>query len=124
MLLDFNSICKRTQTNANNDASKAEISIPKGSFVAVPRCFRQPGLPESTFYPVKIVNDITDTTDEQVHVKGEWYFQDVIEPLFFVTTSEVEFVSRKVLWHRQEQCKLLIEKLYVLMKKNTTLCLP
>ena len=28
-------------------------------------------------------------------MKGEWYFQDVIEPLFFVTTSEVEFVSRK-----------------------------
>ena len=71
VLLDFNSICERTQTNANNDASKAEISIPKGSFVAVPRCFRQPGLPESTFYLVKIVNDITDTTDEQVHVKGE-----------------------------------------------------
>ena len=95
VLLDFNSICERTQTNANNDASKAEISIPKGSFVAVPRCFRQPSLPESTFYLVKIVSDITDTTDEQVHVKGEWYFQDVIEPLFFVTTSEVEFVSRK-----------------------------
>ena len=30
VLLDFNSICERTQTNANNDASKAEISIPKG----------------------------------------------------------------------------------------------
>ena len=54
----------------------------------------RPGsLPTSTFYIVKLLEDLPDD-DHFVHVRTEFYAQDLVDPLLFTTTGKEYTVSK------------------------------
>ena len=74
-------------------ASSSSIIHAKGTYVAFPQSCRPTDVPASTFYIVKLLEDLPED-DHIAHVKTEWFSQDLVDPLMFVTTGTEHLVSK------------------------------
>lgn len=58
-----------------------------------PQSCRPPSTESSTFYVVKLIEDLRDE-DHVAHIRTQWYSQDNIDPLLLVTTGQEHIVSK------------------------------
>ena len=98
--VDFTALLGESSTDGNKeredsgqDRADIEILHPNGTFVLFPHICRPGSLPTSTFYIVKLLEDLPDD-DHFAHVRTEWYAQDLVDPLLFTTTRKEYTVSK------------------------------
>ena len=98
--VDFTALLGESSTDGNKeredsgqDRADIEILHPNGTFVLFPHICRPGSLPTSTFYIVKLLEDLPDD-DHFAHVRTEWYAQDLVDPLLFTTTEKEYTVSK------------------------------
>ena len=81
------------ESRHKESASSSSIIHAKGTYVAFPQSCRPTDVPASTFYIVKLLEDLLED-DHVTHVKTEWFSQDFVDPLLFVTTGTEHLVSK------------------------------
>ena len=80
------------------DRADIEILHPNGTFVLFPHIGRPGSLPTSTFYIVKLLEDLPDD-DHFAHVRTEWYAQDLVDKPF--VHNDWERVHSFERWHKR-----------------------
>ena len=73
-------------------AKRETFFIPK-EHVLYPQNCRPRSLQTSSFYIVKLLEDLPDD-DHIADVRTEWYSQDLVDPLLFTTTEKEYIVSK------------------------------
>ena len=61
--------------------------------MAIPQSRRPTNVPVSTFYLVKLLEDLPED-DHIAHIRTEWFSQDPVDPLLFLTSGTENLVSK------------------------------
>ena len=95
--VDFDALLEDASTDQNKEREDSHkerrILHPQGTYVLYPQSCRPSSLRTSSFYIVKLLEDLPDD-DHIAHVRTEWYSQDLVDPLLFTTTGKEHIVSK------------------------------
>lgn len=95
--VDFNVLLQDASTNQTKEresySKERNVLHPQGTYVLYPQSCRPRSLQSSSFYIVKLLEDLADD-DHIVDVRTEWYSQDLVDPLLFTTTGKEHTVSK------------------------------
>ena len=94
--VDFAALVREQgQVSRDGDGrTERRISHGKGTYVVYPLSCRPASTERSTFYVVKLTEDLLED-DHVTDVRTQFYSQDIIDPLLFVTTGEEHVVSKQ-----------------------------
>ena len=83
--VDFNVLLRATTKERESYRKGRNILHPQGTYVLYPPSCRPRSLQTSSFYIVKLLEDLADD-NHIADVRTEWYSQDLVDPLLFTTT--------------------------------------